>query len=894
MKCPSCAAEVSRTSALCPSCGVPLVDPSVPTYEADRPAPRSTRPASSSSIDGARFAPGAMLTERYRIVGLLGRGGMGEVYRAEDLTLGQAVALKFLPAELSADAAALARFHREVRSARQVSHPNVCRVFDIGDVDGQHFLSMEYIDGEDLATLLRRIGRLPSDKAVEIARQICAGLAAAHEAGVLHRDLKPANVMIDGRGRARIVDFGLAGLEVEFRGDEVRGGTPVYMAPEQLAGREVSVRSDIFSLGLVLYELFTGRRAFEARSHAELVRLHEQSAPTPPTEVVKDLDPAIERAILRCLERDPKKRPRSALAVAAALPGGDPLAEALAAGETPSPEMVAAAGEHEGLQPRVAWSWLGSFLAALLAAAVLLPMRRVDRYAPMPRSAEVLAERARQVLVELGYTAPVADREYGFRHPGPSVIRYVETNDTASDRWERHGRRLLSFWYRSSPQPLEPRALFGPAPLVTTDDPPWTVPGMAGIHLDTEGHLVRLRVVPAQSDERAAPAVPDWGKLFRLAGLDLSAWTPAAPSRLPPDFADSRAAWEGRDPVAPHWPMRIEAAAYRGLPTYFEMTGPWTPVGPQEATTTRRGERVAQRMLVSLLVILLLGGVLLARRNLRMGRGDRRGAARLAGAGFALSAAVWLFGSHHVATLWQVAIVVAGLSWAIFAAAFLWVLYLALEPYARRRWPASLISWSCLLAGQARHPVLGRDILVGVTAGMAIATLFAAATLLPSWTGRPPLSPTYFELTVLDGGRHALATISDVTSGSILLGLGALFLLLLLRVVLRRGWLAALVATVVLASPAILQSPAPMLTAPLSLAAWALLVFMLTRYGLVAACATVLAGNLVVSFPITLDFSAWYAGIAWFGGGLALALALFGFWTALAGRPLFSLASLEE
>src|SRR6185503_10346091 len=155
------------------------------------------------------------LAGRYRIVALAGRGGMGEVYRAEDLTLGQPVALKFLPPDVARDPDRLARFHQEVRVARQVSHPSVCRVYDIGEADGQHFLSMEYVDGEDLASLMRRIGRLPSSKALELARQLCAGLAAAHDRGVLHRDLKPANVMIDGRGRVRIADFGLAGLAGE-------------------------------------------------------------------------------------------------------------------------------------------------------------------------------------------------------------------------------------------------------------------------------------------------------------------------------------------------------------------------------------------------------------------------------------------------------------------------------------------------------------------------------------------------------------------------------------------------------------------------------------------------------------------------------------------------------
>ena len=190
------------------------------------PGSSETRAASPSShpLPLHGFAPGAMLAGRYRIVALVGRGGMGEVYRADDLKLGQPVALKFLPADLERDQAARERLFAEVRHARTVSHPNVCRVYDVGELagsalsepggsresKGRAFLTMEYIDGEDLASLLRRIGRLPAPKALDVARQLCAGLAAAHDKGVLHRDLKPANVMIDGRGQARITDFGLA------------------------------------------------------------------------------------------------------------------------------------------------------------------------------------------------------------------------------------------------------------------------------------------------------------------------------------------------------------------------------------------------------------------------------------------------------------------------------------------------------------------------------------------------------------------------------------------------------------------------------------------------------------------------------------------------------------
>jgi serine/threonine-protein kinase len=173
-----------------------------------------------------------VLAQRYRIVSLLGRGGMGEVYRATDLMLGQPVALEFLPSTTGRDEAVLSRFRNEVRVARQVSHPNVCRVYDIGEAEGLMFLTMEYVDGEDLESLLRRIGHLPGDKALEIVRKLCAGLAAAHDKGVIHRDLKPANIMLDGHGQVRVMDFGLA----EFAGHvrDVRCGTP----PSSVLGRD--------------------------------------------------------------------------------------------------------------------------------------------------------------------------------------------------------------------------------------------------------------------------------------------------------------------------------------------------------------------------------------------------------------------------------------------------------------------------------------------------------------------------------------------------------------------------------------------------------------------------------------------------------------------------------
>ena len=307
---------------------------------------------------------------------------MGEVFRADDLILGQPVALKFLPESAKSNVNLLTRFYDEVRIARQISHKNVCRVYDIGEVDGQPYLSMEYIDGEDLTSLLRRIGRLPPDKAIEFARKLCAGVAAAHAQGVLHRDLKPANIMIDSRGELRVTDFGLAGIAAQLQGDEIRNGTPAYMAPEQLTGREVSVQSDLYAVGLILYEMFTGRMPFEAETVAEMTRLRQESRITHPSALIGELDKSVERAILRCLEPDPKMRPASAMALAASLPGGDPLAAALAEGVTPSPELVAASGSNEGLSPKIAIPALAGALVGLALFCFTIPHVHLENLVP--------------------------------------------------------------------------------------------------------------------------------------------------------------------------------------------------------------------------------------------------------------------------------------------------------------------------------------------------------------------------------------------------------------------------------------------------------------------------------------------------------------------------------
>jgi eukaryotic-like serine/threonine-protein kinase len=255
------------------------------------------------------FKAGAVFSGRYRMITRIGRGGMGDVWRADDLVLETPVALKLIH---SASAEARQQILNEVRLARPISHPAVCRVFDVGETDGHVFFTMALVQGEDLSTLLKRVGRLSSEKVIDIARQLCDGLAAAHAEGVLHRDLKPANVLIDDDGRVQITDFGIA-VPRDNAAPHAIVGTPAYMAPEQLVqGGVLTERTDLYALALILYELVVGQRAF--------TQITRNKLPTRPSSRVAGVNTQLERVILEALEPDPQLRPASAAQMAAELP----------------------------------------------------------------------------------------------------------------------------------------------------------------------------------------------------------------------------------------------------------------------------------------------------------------------------------------------------------------------------------------------------------------------------------------------------------------------------------------------------------------------------------------------------------------------------------------------
>ncbi len=822
---------------------------------------------------------------------LLGRGGMGEVYRADDLTLGQPVALKFLPEDAGADPALLERFRNEVRIARRVSHPNVCRVYDVGEVEGHTFFTMEYIDGEDLASLLRRIGRLPADKALEMARQLCAGLAAAHAKGVLHRDLKPANIMLDGRGQVVITDFGLAGLADQISGAEVRSGTPAYMAPEQLAGKEVTALSDIYSLGLVLYEIFTGKRAFDAENLAELVRARSERQPSRPSTLVKDLDPAVERAVLRCLEAEPAKRPTSVMSVAAALPGGDPLAAALAAGETPSPEMVAAAGEKEGLKARTAVICMAAVLVALAVAAYLTTRSNVLGRIALEESPDVLNEKARDLLARFGYPGRALDSFSSFEFD-TDFINYVQKNEGSRANWNEvftRGPAILRYWYRQSPQYMSGSEFHdtGLTPgMVTEDDPPPTLSGMVRMHLDPKGQLTYFEAIPPQRDETASPSTPvNWGILFQAAGLDRKEFETAQPTWAPLSAADERAAWTGKWPGT-NRPVRIEAAAWHGKPVFFSLVFPWTHPDRMQPEAESTGTKARNILSVGMLFLVLLAGVLLARRNYRQDRGDRQGASRLAYIILGLELLLWLCRSRILPTLGTFGYFVIALSTALFFAALVWVFYLAVEPYVRRHWPHSIISWTRALSGKIRDPLVGRDVLFGVIVGLTWILLYQVYFALLIRQG--DAATGLYSTSLLENGRAVLGAWLLQIPNSITATLMFFMLLLVLKIFLRREWLAAAVFVLLTAATKFLGGTHPQIDIPLQLLVYSVAAFTVVRFGLLALGTGFFVADLLLNVPLTADLSSWFATNCVLAYLSIAALAAWAFYASLGGQPLWT------
>jgi hypothetical protein len=701
--------------------------------------------------------------------------------------------------------------------------------------------------------------------------------------------------MLDGRGQVVITDFGLAGVADDIRGQEVRSGTPAYMAPEQLAGKEVSTRSDIYALGLVLYEVFTGKRAFTEKSAektAGVLKGHADRTLSRPSSVVKDLDPIVEKVILRCLETEPSARPATALAVAAALPGGDPLAAALAAGETPSPQLVAASGETTGLRPRIAVACLIAILIGLAIGTYLtIRYSALEKLHP-DQPPEVLAHKARELVAQLGYAEKPADSGFAFDYD-TAFLNAVEKEKTPPDWGQVIAGRptMLEFWYRQSPKALFAsgyRDFLLTPDILAEEDPPTTVSGMVNVKLDAKGRLIYFQAIPPQKEEKdttQAAAAPDWAALFAAADLDASKLQPAPPQWTSLGTADARAAWTGVWPGSSR-PLRVEAAAWHGKPVFFAMIGdwnkPWRMVAPSSSDEAKN--RISQIIGVILLVAVLVGGALMARRNYRQGRADRDGAFSLAVVMFVFQFLIVLCRSHFAADFEMFGVLVLTIAGGLFVGGAVWTIYLAVEPWIRRRWPHAIISWTRLISGQLRDPVVGRDILFGVALGVVWILIFEFSYIpLARMGAAPPLNSAAYLL----GGRQALGQWLLQIPISIFATLQFFFLALGLKVLLRKDWIAAIAFVAIYVILGYLQSSHPSVDVPVRLLVYVVLVLIIFRFGLVPLAVGAFTVDMLANVPFTADFSAWYMSSAALALLSVVALAGWGFYHSLGGEPLW-------
>jgi hypothetical protein len=538
----------------------------------------------------------------------------------------------------------------------------------------------------------------------------------------------------------------------------------------------------------------------------------------------------------------------------------------------------------------LAW-WTLLFLAAY---AALSESALITSRLPLEKSPDVLEDRARDVARALGYTDPPADTANGFQSTGDYLRYALEKGEGAAvhERLRAGRPPVLLFWYRSSPRQMVPT---GSNDVVSTTDPPFTVTNMRTIVLDSDGRLVEFHAVPPQLEDSpgtapAPPPAPNWANLFELAALNQSDFQPVTPQWTPRSYADQRAAWEGPMPGWPEQKVRVEAAACRGRIVSFQTINPWTQPSQMREPPRSRAQRLSRGVVAVMIPFVLAVAAGVARHNLRKGRGDRRGALRISATIFVSMFGYWIVGAAHFSDPdVELDRLFTALGFALFCAGALWVLYLALEPYVRKFWPTTVISWSRLLAGKYVDPQVGRDVLIGVFVAVSVVLVSRVDYHIRPLLGYPALPPLVPNLDMLSGTRALLAVAAQVVFNSAFNSLWIIFALVAVNLLVRRVWITAVVMVGFLMLTGLGSNdftPPVWLGVLTSLLILSSIVYVMLRFGLLTTMTFFAVNFLLQSGVLTLDPSRWFFPTSTTLLLIVSALALYGFYASRGGEPL--------
>ena len=421
MICPKCQYENPDNTLFCGKCGTQFPDLEKIEVTETLETPKE------------ELATGSTFAGRYQIIDELGKGGMGRVYKVLDKETNERIALKLIKPEIATDKKTIERFKNELTTARKIRHKNICGMYYLGEDKSRNFITMEYVPGGNLKRLIRRVSQLPLGKAISIAKQICDGLDAAHSLGIVHRDLKPNNIMIDDNGNARIMDFGIArSLESKgITGAGVMIGTPEYMSPEQVEGKEVDQRSDIYSLGIIMYEMLTGRLPFEADTPFAVGVKHKSETPKSPKEYNSQISDDLNRAILRCLEKEKERRFQSVGEVRSEL---ENIEKGIPATERVVPKRKSLTSREITLQ----FSVKKLLIPAL--AVIALVMAAVIIWQLIPQKELIIPPKIENSLAIISFENQTGDKAYDYLQkaiPNLLITNLEQTGNLYVATWER-------------------------------------------------------------------------------------------------------------------------------------------------------------------------------------------------------------------------------------------------------------------------------------------------------------------------------------------------------------------------------------------------------------------------------------------------------------------------